>query len=162
MKIKFWKGILLLTVVLFLCGAVYAAISIIVSGSWTFSIGVGNLQGATGSDLVSSYESATNQISITVGGSGGAEWRMDVKKTITTWHANLYLYVKKTNLGTSGKGHVHNDGETYQEVTDTNQSFFTGTGDRAGITVQEKLDGVSVAVPAATYSATVVFTVVQL
>jgi len=138
-----------------------AAITITVSGSWTLSITSANLTGAAGSDLTSYYESNTNQLSMTIGGTGGHTWRVDVRRVDTAWHAGFGLYIKRTNAGVSGKGTVNPGGTEYGLITTTAQTFWTGTHDRAGIYLQEKLDGISCAIPAASYSTTLYFTVVQ-
>lgn len=155
------RRIFVLGATLVLFTVIEAAISITVTGSWSFSIGQADLQGAAGSDLTSYYESATNQLSMTIGGTGGHTWRVDVRRVDSTWHANFGLYIKRTNAGTSGKGTVNPGGTEYGLITTSNQTFWTGTHDRAGIYLQEKLDGVSCAIPAASYSTTIYFTVVQ-
>lgn len=154
-------GILVLVATLVLFSVLEAVIAITVIGSWSLSIGQANLQGAAGSDLTSSYESATNQLTMGVSGTGGHTWRVDVKRVDSTWHANFGLYIKRTNAGTSGKGSLYAGGTVYGLITTSNQTFWTGINDRGGIYLQEKLDGVSCAIPATSYSTTIYFTVVQ-
>jgi hypothetical protein len=154
-------GILILVTTLVLWTFVEAAISITVTGSWSLSIGQANLQGAAGSNLTTYYESATNQLLMDIGGTGGHTWRVDVQRIDTTWHASFGLYIKRTNAGVSGKGTVNPGGTEYGLITTSNQMFWTGTHDRQDIYLQEKLDGVSCAIPAASYSTTIRFTVVQ-
>jgi len=146
---------------LILASALQAVISITVTGSWTLSITSANLSGAAGSDLTSFFESATNQLAMTIGGSGGHTWRVDVHRVDATWHANFGLYIKRTNGGTAGKGTVYAGGTEYALITTSDQTFWTGINDRQFIYLQEKLDGVSCAIPAASYSTTIYFTVVQ-
>jgi hypothetical protein len=136
-------------------------IAITVTGSWSLSIGQADLQGAAGSDLTTYYESATTQLTMAISGSGGHTWRVDVKRVDSTWHGNFGLSIKRTNGGTSGTGSLYAGGTEYGLITTSNQTFWTGIGDRAGIYLQEKLDGVSCAIPAASYSTTIYFTVVQ-
>jgi hypothetical protein len=154
--------ILIPAAILFFFTILEAAITITVTGSWSLSIGQANLQGSAGSDLTSYYESTTNQLSMAVDeGRGEHTWRVDVKRIDSSWHASLGLYIKRTNAGTSGKGSVNSGGTEYGLITTSDQTFWTGIGDRAGIYLQEKLDGVSCAIPAASYSTTLCFTVVQ-
>ena len=153
-------GILLPLATLVLWTIVEAATSITVTGSWSLSIGQANLAGAAGSDLTSTYASATNQATMTVGGTGGHTWRIDVLRVDTTWHANLHLWLQRTNNGTSGGG-SGTGGTTYLEVTTTTQTWMTGVGDRSGFTIQFQLTGVSCAVPAASYSTSIRYTIVQ-
>ena len=154
-------GILIILAALAFYTIVEAAITITVTGSWSLSISQANLQGAAGSDLTTYYESSTSQLAMTIGGTGGHTWRVDVARVDTTWHANFGLYIKRTNGGTAGKGTVYPGGDTYGLITTSDQTFWTGTNDRQNIYLQEKLDGVSCAIPSASYSTTIRFTVVQ-
>jgi hypothetical protein len=85
---------------------------------------------------------------------------VDVKKSDTNWHANFQLYVRRTSDG-SGSGSI-SGGTSYQEITDTDQSFFNGTLDRSNITGQLELTGVTVQIPVDTYTTTVYYTVVEI
>jgi len=138
-----------------------AAISISVTGSWSRTISQTDLQSQTaGSDLTAAYESATNQAVIGVSGATLLNWRVSVKRTDTSWNANFHLYVKRTGNG-SGVGSI-SGGTAYQEITTSNVSFFTGSYNRSGINAQQKLDGVSCQIPAASYTTTIVYTVTQI
>ncbi len=141
-------------------GIAVAQVAITASGGASEIIDAADLQTGAGSDLYSSYESATEAVSITISGTAGAgdTWRVDVKRVDTTWHGNLALSVKRTGDGTGG---IVSDGETYLEITSTDQSFFTGSGDVSGITTQLKLSGMSIQVSSNTYTTTVWFTVVD-
>lgn len=155
------RAILVLAASLVLVTALGAVISITVTGSWSLSIGQVDLQGAAGSDLNPSYESATNQLSMAIGGTGGHTWRVDVKRVDSTWHADFLLYIKRTNGGTGGKGSLYAGGTEYGLITTSDQTFWTGKRDRSGVDLQEQLGGVSCAITAASYSTTIYFTVVQ-
>ena len=152
------KGIrlLLLTLPLLYCGGVCWAIAITVTGNWAETIDASDLLAGAGSDLRSTYESASNagivDISLTAG-----NWALVVKKTDTNWHGNFHLYVKRTSNG-SGSGTI-SGGTAYQEITDLDQSFFSGSNDRSNINLQLKLEGVSIQVPPDVYTATIYYTV---
>lgn len=153
--------LLILLSTLILISGVWAAIGITVSGSWTLTIDATDLQSGAGSDLNNLYESATKAVSIDISGVGGKDtWRVDVKKTDTNWHSNFQLFVKRTSNG-SGKSANISGGTTYQEVTDTDQSFFSGSGKKRNIRIQLKLVGVSVQIPQDIYTTTVTYTVVD-
>jgi len=154
-------GILILLATLAFYTVLEAVIAITVTGSWSLSVGQANLTGGAGSNLTTYYESSTSQLTMAISGSGGHTWRVDVKRVDSTWHANFGLYIKRTNGGTSGKGSLYAGGTEYGLITTSDQTFWTGINDRAGIYLQEKLDGVSCAIPAASYSTTIYFTVVQ-
>lgn len=134
------------------------AVSITLTGSWDETIDALDLQAGAGSDLIDTYESASNTVAIDI--IAPTNWRVDVKKSDTNWHANFQLYVRRTSDG-SGSGSI-SGGTSYQEITDTDQSFFNGTIDRSNITGQLELTGVSVQIPVDTYTTTVYYTVVEI
>ncbi len=138
------------------CGGICWAISITVTGSWSETIDASDLQAGAGSDLVSTYESAADAVSISISDPSG-NWTIDVKKIDTNWHSNLHLNVKRTSDGT-GPGSI-SGGDAYQEITDIDQNFFSGNGDRSNVNVQLKLTGISIQVAPDTYSTTVYYTV---
>jgi len=136
-----------------------AAVSIIVSGSWSLSIDASDLVAGAGSDLIDTYESNSDQIVLDID-VGRGNFRVDVSKINTNWHSDFQLYVRRTSDGT-GSGEI-SGGTSYQEVTDTYQSLFTFKKDRTGINLQLKLSGVSVQVAPDTYTTTVYYTVVKI
>jgi len=135
------------------------AIDFMATGEWSRTIGAGDLQAGAGSDLVSTYESAETAALLTISNTGGALWRVDVRRTDTTWHGNFTLLLRRTGDGTGG-GPI-SGGTAYQAIGETNAEFFSGTGDRTNIPVQFKLAGMSVQVPPNTYATTITYTVVQ-
>jgi len=136
-------------------------IDIAVSGTWTLTSGPSDLAAGAGSDLPPSSESSVDQAAITISNTAGDadNWRVDARRSDTTWNGNLVLWVKRTADGVGG-GSI-TGGTAYQEVSTTDASFFSGSGDRNGITLQLKLSGVSIQVPPNTYSTSVVYTVVD-
>ncbi|MEW5768087.1 MAG: hypothetical protein AB1797_10785 [bacterium] len=135
-----------------------AAPNITVTGSWSEIIDASDLQAGPGSDLINSYESASNAISIEITGTGQANWQVNVKKIDTDWPSSFYLYVKRTSDGIGG-GSISR-GTFYQEVTETDKDFFEGQANRSDIHLQLKLGGVSVQIPPGTYTTTVYYTVI--
>jgi hypothetical protein len=153
-----------MVLLLILATALYAPISITVTGSWSLSIGQADLQGAAGSDLSASYQSAADQLLMTIGGTGGKAWRVDVYRVDSTWNSDFVLSIKRTTDGTpQGKGSHSIDslGLTYAAITTIATTFWSGAGDFTSIPLQYQLSGVSCAIPAASYSTTIYFTVVQ-
>lgn len=139
---------------------VWAAISISGTGSWTKTITGTDLAGGAGSNLNSTYESAPDACSITISGTTGPPdvWRVDVKKVDGTWNGSLVLSAKRTS---SGSGGSVSGGQAYQQLGNTYATFFSGSGDVSGISVQLKLTGVSITIPPGTYTSTVYYTVVD-
>jgi hypothetical protein len=137
------------------------AIDITAVGSWSLSIDSADLVAGAGSDLKSDYESVADAVSISISATAGASdsWRVDVKKVDTDWQGNLILYIKRTSDGTGGSV---SGGTAYQEVTDVDTSFFSGSDDVSGVKAQLKLSGVSIQVPIDTYATTVYYTIVDI
>jgi hypothetical protein len=136
-----------------------SAISISVSGSWSTVIDVSDLQGGAGTNLVPSQESPLNGSSLTVSQASGLNWQVSVRKIDGTWPSGLGLAVERTSNG-SGSGSIAG-GTAYLTVTSTDQSFFTGRGNRSTVYLRFQLSGLSVNIPPSTYSTTVIYTVVQ-
>lgn len=134
-----------------------SATDISVIGSWSETIDENDLLAGAGTDLKNSYESPDDQVLITISGTTGG-WRVDIKKVDGNWHADLALSVRRTG---SGAGGSVSGGDTYTEVTATDQPFFTGSGGVSGITAQIKLSGISIQVLLDNYSTTVYYTVVD-
>ena len=152
--------VLLLAAALIPAEGVWAAVSIRVSGSWFETVDETDLVGGAGSELKSTFESAADQVSITLLGAGQGGWRVDVRKVDTDWHSDLGLYVRRTSDG-SGSGQIAG-GTSYQQVTDTYQEFFRGSRNRKDVGVQLMLDGVSADLPGGNYLTTVYYTVVEV
>ena len=128
-----------------------AAVSITVTGSWSEIIDELDLQAGAGSDLIDTYESASDAVRITISDTAGPSdaWRVDVRKVDTKWHSNFILTVKKTS-------------PPVKEVVveDVDKEFFSRKGD--GIyDVQVILGGVSITIPPGTYVTTVIYTVID-
>lgn len=151
--------VLLLLFLLIFTGGICWAADIKSIGSWSETIDSLDLQAGPGSDLIGTYESASNQIKINVE-STNEYWRVDVRKSDTNWHSNFQLSVRRTSDGT-GNSPV-SGGTSYQEITDIDQSFFNGHRQRTDIDVQLKLTGISIQIPPDTYTTTVNYTVVEI
>ncbi|MFH1313921.1 MAG: hypothetical protein ABIJ00_11950 [Candidatus Eisenbacteria bacterium] len=162
MKRKLNPGLAVYLSALLLVVTVSWAISISATGSWTEAVDESDLAGPPGSDLNSTFESASDQISIDITETQGDadEWLVSIKRVDTNWHANLQLYAMRTSDG-SGTGSI-SGGTAYKEVTTGNQSFFSGSGDRAGVGIQQKITGVSIQLDSDTYSTTVYYTLIDM
>ena len=89
-------------------------------------------------------------------------WTVNVQlSTTANWNPGLKVYVVRTGNGTGGA--ILNGGTTYKEVTTTTQAFFSGSLGlnyaRDNVPVQFKIEGMSVMLPAKTYTTTIVYTV---
>lgn len=151
------KGnILSLFCILLLAGGLWA-IRITVTGSWTEYIDEADLQGPPGSDLISSYESASDQVLVSIDARWWEIWQVSMRKIDSNWHADFTLYARRTSSGT-GMGGV-NGGTSYLDIRNTNRSFFSGWGDRNNIDIQYRLEGVSINIEPGIYTTTIIYTV---
>lgn len=134
------------------------AFEIRVKNTWALTINGTDLQSGPGSDLNGTYESNSSQIELEIRNTT-LSWTVDVKKTDSTWHNDFQLFVKRTTDGV-GPGSV-SGGTTYQEITNTNQQFITGSNELDKIFCQLKLQGVSISIAPAAYSTTVTYTATE-
>ena len=89
-------------------------------------------------------------------------WTISVRQVVgANWDPALKVYVKRTGPGTGLA--IVSGGTAFQEVTATAQPFFTGllslTGNRDNIPIQYQIQGLSVLLPAKTYSTTIQYTI---
>ena len=135
-------------------------IDIFARGSWSRSISSSDLTAGPGSNLPTTFASASDVILVEVvnTASSSVRWHVNIRKTNGTWNSNLHLSAKRTGNGSSGN---LTGGTVYQEVTATDVQFFAGRGDSSGITVGLELTNVNIALdPPQTGSTAVTFTVV--
>ena len=135
------------------------ATDIVVTGSWFLSIDASDLQAGAGSELEPNYTSASDAVQIDISNTVG-NWGVNVRRTDSNWHSNFILKVKRMSDGT-GPGTI-SGGDAGVPVTQTDQEFFTGSGDRSEIDVGLTLEEVSVQIPPDTYTTTVYYTVVDI
>jgi len=153
--------IFLLAPLFFVPQTAHAGISIKVTGNWSETIDKNDLLSGAGSDLQSTYTSVSGQISIDISGRIGVSdaWRIDIRKVDNNWSNNLHPYVMRTSDGNGGSV---SGGTSYQEVTDINTPFFSGSGKVRGIKVQLRLTGASIQIPPSSYSTMLYYTVVDI
>jgi hypothetical protein len=138
------------------------AIDIAATGGWTETVDASNLISGAGSNLTSTYTSPGNATTITLTNTKNKNdnWRVNVRRVDSTWNSNLTLYVRRTSNGT-GAGGI-SGGTTFIQILSSDQQFFSGSGDRNGISCQYRLTGMSINVDPGTYSTTVIYTMVDI
>ncbi len=152
----------LLTLVFCWTQPAFAVLSIATTGSWSLTVDATDLVAGAGTDLVSTQTSSSTQGSIDITGTTGStdNWRVDVKRVDTTWDSDFTIYVRRTGDGT-GTGTI-SGGTTFQAVTTTDATFFSGAGDRSGIDVEFKIEGFSVStIPVDIYDTSITYTIVD-
>lgn len=155
MRTIFWSVLLWL---FFSAGA--EAIDLSASGGLMRIVNSSHLVAGAGSNLATTFDdaAATNLAIVNTSGSSD-HWRIDVSRIDSTWNNILKLYVKRISDG-SGSGAV-TGGLSYVEITGNEIEFFSGAGDRSGLSISYELTGMSVAVPPNMYSTTITYTVVD-
>ncbi|UKB83601.1 hypothetical protein LF887_21745 [Chryseobacterium sp. MEBOG06] len=162
--------------------SIYVRAQTITPAGSTWAVSVPAITEA-GDNYTGTYQSASNVIILSGNlpgsflnllSSGAA--RVSTHYNATTWNSNLHLYAKRAGGSTTINGicvlctATINGGTTYTEIPlATAASFFTinftgvlGLGNSvnfSAISVQLQIAGVSVTVPAASYSAQIVFTI---
>ena len=123
-----------------------------------------------GSDFTGTYTSLANvkTLSVTNGGVNstaeiyGYDWTISVYKVDAAWDNTAKIYVQRTGSGTprkSSRPTKVTGGTTYQPITDTNRTFFSGSRGSTAIPIQYQLQGVSVVMAVRTYTTTIYYTV---
>ncbi|MFN3588861.1 MAG: hypothetical protein ACK4UP_05720 [Spirosomataceae bacterium] len=116
-----------------------------------------------GANYAGAGESPANQTSLSFSVAILNSYRVSVRKIDTDWNANIGLFVRRTGDG-GGLLSGSAGGLTYIQLTGSNQTFFTfSTGlslfGIGAIPVQYAINGLSVLIPAKTYTTTVVYTI---
>ena len=139
----------------------HAIISISVTGSWVNTIDQSDLVSGAGSDLQDTYTGVSGQVTIDISGTIDADdaWRVDVRKVDSTWDSDLHPSVKRTSNGTGGSV---SGGTAFQEITNLDATFFSGSGDVWGRTIQLRLAGASLQIDPASNSTVIYYTVVDI
>jgi len=139
-----------------LAGNAWAA-EITVSANWSTTVNRDNLIAGAGTHLQNPIESAPAVATLNISNTLGASWSVRVAKNDGSWPANVGIAVKRNSNG-SGSGTI-SSGTAYVAVDSISNAFFSGTGDRSGIEIQLKVDGLSINTPPAPYSLVITYTV---
>jgi len=135
--------------------------SITVRNDWDLSIAYSDLISPPVSDLNSTYKSKVKQTKIRIGRARNKYWEVSISMSPdANWPNDFHLCARRTRDGT-GNGYVEG-GESFQEITQIDNYFFDGFLNRRRMWVQYKLTGVSIRIPAGTYSATITYTVIEI
>jgi hypothetical protein len=146
-----------LTILLALGAARASALTVTVTGSWTVTLAVGDLQSGAGSNLVSTKTSLANQVLIDVNPPASL-WTVWISKTDVLWNSPLALWARRTGPG-AGAGADPTGGAAYQEVTGSSLAFFDGDKKRDSIPIQYEIRNIAVAQGVHTFSTNVQYTI---
>ena len=117
-------------------------IEISVEGTWHLVIDDRDFNWGRG--LKDTYNSPGNQIKVTISGSDGRNWTVDVRRIDTKWHRDFVLKLKTTGKETT--------------VEPTSKVLLSGRGNKSH-NIKLILEGVSLQVPPDTYATTITYTV---
>jgi len=157
--------IIIASIILFLGVFVIKTViaGILIIGSWSLSISSADLIAGAGSDINNSFVSISNQVMIDITDVNSIEnnWRIDIHKTDVIWDTNIQLFIARTGEGSGQKNSTILGGLTYQNITDREQLFFAGRGQRSGVPIQLKFEGLTIGLPNGSFSTTVVYTITE-
>ena len=126
------------------------------------TFGAAQLSGPPGTNFTSTQSSAADYLDINVTTPTlTPNYRVDVSKTDTQWNGSMTLWILRTADGT-GTGTITGGNVSFQEITGTARSFFSGSRNRSNVKAQLQLRGLSVIVGPHNFSTTVTYTIVQL
>lgn len=130
------------------------AANLSVMGDWFATIGESDVASGAGSDIRSGIESSAYQAEVSIADTGGAFWTLVVSRSGANLPTGVTLAVRRTGSCASLTG-----GTDYRDLTDQDQTFFSGSGDCSGIGIQLRLQGVSIRQVPGLYGTTVLYTV---
>lgn len=132
--------------------------SVKIKGSWTVKNAVNDL--FAGEDIVSTVTSESDQIELSVSGNvNKSTWKVSVSKSDIVWNNELEIWLRRTGTG-NGSGEVWG-GTTYQKVSNVNMTFFEGKRVVGKIPIQLEIRGMTVTIPAVSYSTNIVYTLYE-
>jgi len=126
-------------------------------GGWSETIDSGDLVAGAGTDIRSPIESGSAELRVDVSNASGASWTINLRRRDLSWPSGVALAARRTTDG-SGAGSI-SGGASYQTITALDQALFSGSGDRSGIGIQLKLEGLSVQHAPAFYETSLTYSI---
>lgn len=151
-----WHSALLALAAVLPLGLAVAA-DIAIGGDWQSALGAADLTAGAGSDIRSPVDSAATQTLIDISATGGMAWVVRLRRADTRWPAGVTLAVRRTSEG-SGPGGI-GGGTDWMAVGASDSVLFSGSGERSGIALQFRLQGVSIAQPPDAYATRLTYSV---
>jgi len=132
------------------------------SGTWNYSVLTSDITEA-GNDFSGTYESASNQLIFDRNTTfrDRLNWSITINKSDVTWNPAIKLWIRRTGNGNPTSGATISGGNNYQEVVNSELSFFSGYRESNGVPIQLKVTGISVVIPIDTYYTNLVFTITE-
>lgn len=133
------------------------AVDIAVTGSWFETVDRADLSAGAGSDVRTPIESSAAQVTLDITNTLGAGWTVQLARSDISWPAGVAIAARRTSDGAGG-GSIAG-GAAYVAANGAPQIFFTGTGDRTGIQIQIRTEGLSVRTAPGTYTSGLIYSV---
>ena len=131
-------------------------------GNWTKELKSSNITSA-GGDYAQFYLSKIDQTKISISPGHKSHhndkhmpFKVFVSREDMEWHSDLVIQAKLTEK------HGHSSGTNFQVITNNSSLFFNAVGSKKDLRVQYKISGLSVTIPAETYSTEIIYTVLNL
>lgn len=131
-----------------------AAADINVTGHWSKIVNRTDLVDGAGTDIAPSIESSPAIATLDITGTGDGPWTVRVTMEDFGWPPGASVAIRR-----SGNDSGISGGASYIPIDTTSRVFFSGTGDRTGIQIQIKVDGVDIHTVPALYSLTITYSV---
>ena len=88
-------------------------------------------------------------------------WQIQISKNDLEWHEGLDLFIRRTGDGKSDYNNKPQNGFYYQKIDSNSTFLFSGQGWINTIPFQLKLSGISVTLPAKSYTTEIIFTLID-
>ena len=156
------KRLPLLIFLLLIIPSIYAQ-SLTVSPGWSVSIPASTIAEAGLNYTTTTITSAVSQSLINITAGKNAPHYIYIQKTDISWDPSLIISLRRSGNGSSPGGSTITNGTTFQQITGTVTYFFElslgGSRNYNSIPIQYQISGLSVLLPAKTYTTTLLFTV---
>jgi hypothetical protein len=131
------------------------AADINVAGSWSKLVNRTDLIDGAGTDLLTPVESPPAVATLDITGfEEEALWTVTVVMNEVSWPPGTSVAVRRSSNDSGVSG-----GSSYLPVDGNSRIFFSGSGDRLGIQIQIKVDGIDIHTAPAIYSLAITYSV---
>jgi hypothetical protein len=130
------------------------ATDILVSGTWSKTIGKTELKGAARASGGSLIPSPAGVARLAIANTQGGPWLVRVSRNDLNWPPGLRIAVRRTSKTAGVLG-----GETYLDLTEAPRAFVAGLGDQCCIELQLLVSGASVQTRTGTYRVAISYSV---
>ncbi|WP_341227339.1 hypothetical protein [uncultured Arcticibacterium sp.] len=140
-----------------------SAQSISANSGWNANVSSSEISDA-GLDYNGTYQSSQTETYVTASGFNiFRNYYVYVEKSELDWNSNLILSARRTGNGSGGWFGSISGGTNYIPLSNSSQLFYYGgigfSNSRSNVPIQYQIEGLSVLLPAKTYTISVIYTV---